>query len=97
MIAWLDGVRVMTGERVAGNQENQSFSSLVRTDDLQPGADVRWEKDSVYQRIRMPAEMQPDRKVTRYQEYILETTGRSVDATLTSFWRLADGTCFSAM
>jgi CRISPR-associated protein Cas5h len=97
MIAWLDGVRLLSGDRVSDNQEYQPFSSLVRTDDLRPGTDVHWNNGSIYQRIRMPAEMRADRKVTRYEEYIVETTGRSVDATLRSYWKLADGTCFSAM
>jgi len=97
MIAWLDGAQVLSGEHMSGNQEYQSSSSLVRVSDLQSGTDVQWNSDSVYQRIRMPAEMQPDRRVTRYEEYIIETTGRSVDARLKSYWKLADGTCFSAM
>jgi hypothetical protein len=97
MIASLDAARVLSGERVDDNSDSRSFLSLVRTGDIQAGTDVQCSTDNVYQRIRMPAVMQPDRQVTRYEEYILEMTGRSVDATLSSYWRLSDDTCFSPM
>jgi hypothetical protein len=67
----------------------------VRADDI--NGDIAWDDQSIYQRIRMPAEMQPDRCVTRYQEYILETTGQPVLAKLNTCWQFTDGTAFSPM
>jgi CRISPR-associated protein Cas5h len=95
MIAWLQPVGIMSAQRVDGSKESRSFASAVRTADL--GGEIAWDAGAVYQRVRMPAEMQPDRRVTRYEEYIVETTGHSIRATLRSYWELADGTCFSPM
>jgi CRISPR-associated protein Cas5h len=95
MIAWLDGGHVLPGKHVVGDQESQAFCSPVRTSALR--GDVRWHADGVYQRIRMPAVMQPDRQVTRYEEYIVDTTGQPVETSLKSYWRLADGTCCSPL
>jgi len=95
MIAWLDGGNVVAGQQVVDDHEPHAFCSPVRTSELQ-GA-IRWHTDGVYQRIRMPAVMQPDRQVTRYEEYILDTTGQPVETSLKSYWRLADGNCFSPM
>lgn len=55
------------------------------------------EAEPVYQRVRMPAVMQPDRVVTRHQEYVIETTGRPIKARLKAYWKLRDGAAFSAM
>jgi len=95
MIAWVgDGVRVERAEEETGVAQG-SYVSLVRSDDVD--SDISWDDDGVYQRIRMPAEMQPDREVTRYQEYIIETTGRSIRTKLKRHWRFGSGACFSAM
>lgn len=95
MIAWLDAARIVTGSLVNNDSQSREFVSPVRTSGL--AGDIGWNADGVYQRIRMPAVMQPDRQVTRYEEYIIETTGRPIEAALTSYWRLEDGTCFSPM
>lgn len=96
MIAWFEGTcRTVTGELIHGNQTLHSFISPIRCDDVQ-GA-IQWNTNGVYQRVRMPAVMQPDRRVTRYELYIIDTTGSPINATLRTYWRLADGTCFSAM
>ena len=95
MIAWLDIARVVTGSLVNDDQQPREFVSPVRTNDLT--GDIGWDSDGVYQRIRMPAVMQPDRQVTRYEEYIVEMTGRPIRAALRSYWKLEDGTCFSPM
>ncbi|MBI2807299.1 MAG: type I-B CRISPR-associated protein Cas5 [Planctomycetes bacterium] len=95
MIAWFgNSVRTVKAEEVQGDGKHQEFVSPVRTGDVQ---DIRWDEDAVYQRIRMPAEMLPSRKVERYEEYLLETSGKAISAALTTFWRCEDGTCFSAM
>jgi CRISPR-associated protein Cas5h len=95
MIAWFEGeARVLEAENVR-QQELCSVVSPIRSADLD--GEVQWATDGVYQRIRLPAEMQPDRRVTRYEEYIIDTTGRPIQAHLRSYWRLSDGTCFSAM
>jgi CRISPR-associated protein Cas5h len=95
MIAWFDGqLESVRGELVEGDATQRSFVSPIRADDLQ--AEVQWQ-DGVYQRLRMPAEMQTDRLVTRYEHYIIETTGRIIETSLKRYWRLADGSCFSAL
>jgi CRISPR-associated protein Cas5h len=73
------------------------YFSPVRTDAIK--AELEWSNDRryVYQRVRMPAVMQPDRQVTRYQEYVIETTGRPIRARLDSYWQLEDDSAFSAM
>jgi CRISPR-associated protein Cas5h len=96
MIAWIQGEpALLTADSTFESDDFREFVSPVRTDDLRD--EIHWDPKSVYQRVRMPAEMQPDRRVTRYQEYIIDTTGRPIRARLNSFWRLVDGTCFSAM
>lgn len=95
MIAWFgDTVRIVQAEQVRGESGMNEFVSPVRTGDLQ---DVQWDEQAVYQRIRMPAEMLPTRKVERYEEYLVETTGRPITATLNTFWKCDDGTAFSAL
>ncbi|MBI4454798.1 MAG: type I-B CRISPR-associated protein Cas5 [Acidobacteria bacterium] len=96
MVAWFpDACRTVDVELIEGDNEVRSFVSPVRADDLV--ADVQWNADSVYQRLRMPAEMQPDRLVTRYEQYIIDTTGHPIETALKVYWRLPDDTCFSAM
>ncbi len=96
MIAWFEsGGRIAEAESVRGDDAVKSFASPVRSDDLQ--GEVHWHADGIYQRLRMPAEMRPDRQVTRYESYVIDTTGRPIQACLKSYWRFADGTCFSAM
>lgn len=95
MIAWFDDVHVMAADRIDGDTKCCRFVSPVRTGELTEA--IQWNVKSVYQRIRMPAEMRPDRQVTRYEEYIIDTTGQPLEATLKSYWKLADGRCFSAM
>lgn len=95
MIAWLgDGAEMLDGEEVRGDSASHDFISPIRTADLEQ---IEWDADSVYQRIRMPAEMQPDRQVTRYEEYVIETTAHPIRASLKAYWTCSDGTCFSAM
>lgn len=95
MIAWFgDLVRTIRAEEITGETGLQSFASPIRTADL---TEVSWNEESVYQRIRMPAEMLPTRQVERYEEYLLETTGRTIQASLCRFWRCEDETCFSAL
>jgi CRISPR-associated protein Cas5 subtype I-B len=96
MIAWFEGKPSLSrAEELGTSEELQQFVSPVRANDLD--GDVQWRSDSVYQRIRMPAEMLPDRRVTRYEEYIIDTTGAPIETRLKSYWKLADGTCFSAL
>lgn len=96
MIAWFEGgAQIAEAEEVRGDTAILPFVSPVRSDDLQ--GEVRWNPDGVYQRVRMPAEMQQDRQVTRYESYIIDTTGRPIQASLNVHWKFSDGTCFSAM
>lgn len=94
MVAWTSGVRSEHGEFIAVPTET-SYRCLVRTSDLVN--EIEWDGNAVYQRLRMPAEMQPDRQVTRHEEYIVETTGRTITGRLRQHWRLASGDCFSPM
>ena len=94
MIAWLGGVRSERGEHVDAPAV-MPYRCVVRTTHLE--GEVEWDGDAVYQRLRMPAEMQPDRQVTRYEEYIVETSGRAITCQLKQHWRLASGDCFSSM
>lgn len=95
MIAWFgETIRNVRCEEVETKSTIQNFVSPIRTADLQ---DVRWDDKAVYQRIRMPAEMLPSRKVERYEEYLVETTGLPITAALTKNWKGDDGTCISAM
>lgn len=95
MIAWFgDAVRTASAEEIRGKSEPRDFVSPIRTADLQ---DIRWDENAVYQRIRMPAEMLPSRQVERYEEYLLETTGLRITASLNTYWECDDGTCFSAL
>jgi CRISPR-associated protein Cas5h len=94
MIACIADVRSESGELI-DDAATGSYKCLVRTADL--SGDIEWDADGVYQRLRMPAEMQPDRQVTRYEEYVVETTGRAITGKLQRHWRLASGDCFSAM
>jgi CRISPR-associated protein Cas5h len=96
MIAWFgDGVQIVEAEEVSGDKNHREFVSLVRSDDVQD--EIHWNADGVYQRVRLPAVMQPNREVTRYEAYVMDTTGRSIAASLRAYWRLADGTCISAL
>jgi CRISPR-associated protein Cas5h len=96
MIAWFEGsCRTLIGDMVQGDQDVRTFVSPIRCDDLQ--GTIRWNPGGVYQRVRMPAVMRPNRSVVRYELYVIDTTGHPIDATLGAYWRLADGTCFSAM
>lgn len=96
MIAWFEGdSRIVEAEEILDDGAILPFVSPVRSDDLQ-GA-VRWDPDGVYQRVRMPAEMQPDRQVTRYESYVIDATGRPINASLKAYWKLSDGACFSPM
>jgi len=95
LIAWFgETVEVREAEWIT-SRSRVACRSLVRSDDLVGPVD--WDQQGVYQRIRMPAEMQPDRLVRSYREYIIETTGSSISADLCGHWKLADGTCFCAM
>ena len=95
LIAWFgESVAVQKAELLESSGR-VACKSLVRSDDVLGPID--WDQRGVYQRVRMPAEMQPDRLVTRYQEYIIETTGAAITADLRVCWRLADGSCFSGM
>lgn len=61
---------------------------------------VEWHREGVYQRIRMPAEMQPPprpREVTRHEEYVIDRSGLPIRAPLNTYWKLDDGTCFSLL
>jgi CRISPR-associated protein Cas5h len=96
MIAWFEGnIRTVMGEMIQGDESVRSFVSAVRSDDVQ--GTISWNTDGVYQRVRMPAVMQPDRMVTRYELYVIDTTGSPINAILRTYWRLTDGTCFSTM
>jgi CRISPR-associated protein Cas5h len=95
MIAWFgDEMRQVRAEHVEGQTGSQEVVSPVRTADIR---DVQWRDQCVYQRIRMPAEMMPSRQVTRFEEYLIETTRQAIGASLKQFWRADDGTCLSAM
>ena len=61
---------------------------------------VEWHREGVYQRIRMPAEMQPPprtREVTRHEEYLVDRGGLPIRAPLSTHWKLDDGTCVSLL
>lgn len=95
MICWSEGNPVQLDAEYTGTEHGQSPVTLVRSETID--GEIDWDDSSVYQRVRMPAEMQPDRIVTRYQEYVIETTGRSVRATASACWRMSDGTIISPM
>ncbi|HXH24229.1 MAG TPA: type I-B CRISPR-associated protein Cas5b [Vicinamibacterales bacterium] len=96
MMAWFEGRPiVLDGEEIRDEGTTPSIVSPVRSDDLR--GSIRWNPDGVYQRVRMPAEMRPDRQVTRYESYVIDATGRAISAALRVYWKLSDGTCFSAM
>lgn len=96
MIAWFEeNSRTVTGELVMEDRNVRTFVSPVRSDDVE--GEIHWNAEGVYQRVRMPAVMQPDRKVTRYEQYIIDTTTRPIEVSLKAYWRLTDGTRFSAM
>jgi CRISPR-associated protein Cas5h len=96
MICWLDGEPLLLKGELASSPDGTNVAkSVVRSDSIV--GDIEWADDGIYQRIRMPAEMQPDRTVTRYQEYIVETSGGSVNVSLKESWRLSDGTTVSPM
>jgi CRISPR-associated protein Cas5h len=95
MIAWFSGEPSVEPGEFKAEPYGSAFGSLVRSEDL--AGDISWEEAGMYQRLRMPAVMQPDRLVTRYQEYVVETTGRAIQTTLKQHWRLASGYCFSPM
>ncbi len=93
MIATFEGLpREISATQIAVSSDGPvEFATPVRTSAIV--GDVEWSPDGVYQRLRMPAEMQPDRTVTRHEEYLIETTGRTVRMTASSYWKLNDGTC----
>lgn len=96
MLAWFDGTcDSQHAELVEDDTVQRSFVSPIRADDLE--GEILWDDKGVYQRLRMPAEMQQDRLVTRYEHYVIETTGLAIDTSLKRYWRLADGSCFSAL
>ena len=96
MIAWFgDGVQIAEAEEVTDDTAPQEFVSPVRSDDLQ--SEIAWNADGVYQRVRLPAVMRPNREVARYEAYVIDATGRSIVAPLKTYWRFVDGTCFSAL
>lgn len=96
MIAWLgDEVQIAEAEEVFDDKAHREFVSPVRSDDLQ--SEIAWNADGIYQRVRLPAVMQPSREVTRYEAYVVDTTGHSIRASLKAYWRVVDGTCFSAL
>lgn len=96
MIAWFEEeYHTESGELVIDNASAQKFVSPVRCDDVQ--GEIQWNTEGLYQRVRMPAEMQPDRSVTRYEPYIIDTKGNAIQTTLKAYWRLDGGACFSAM
>lgn len=96
MIAWFEKeCHVETGELVVGDKDIKTFVSPVRCDDVR--GEIRWNAGGVYQRVRMPAVMQPDRQVTRYELYVIDTMGHPVETSMKSYWRLDGGSCFSAL
>lgn len=97
MIAWLESEpKLQRGNAINGADDAEhDFISPVRTDDI--SGEVSWDEEAIYQRVRMPATMLPDRRVIRHQEYLVETTTRPVRARLKTYWELEDGTCFSAL
>jgi CRISPR-associated protein Cas5h len=96
MIAWFgDRVQIVGAEEISHNKVDREFVSPVRSDDLQ--GEISWNLDGVYQRVRLPAVMQPSREVTRYEAYVIDTTGRPIRGSLKTYWRFVDGTCFSAL
>jgi CRISPR-associated protein Cas5h len=97
MVATFDGAPRMTrGSRVEPAARMCVDSATpVRTAAVT--GTVEWDSEGVYQRLRMPAEMRPDRTVTRHEEYLIETTGRILRAALREYWRLDDGTCISPL
>lgn len=96
MMAWFEGQpAIVEAEEIRDAEGPLRIVSPVRSDDLR--GSIRWDPDGVYQRVRMPAEMQPDRQVTRYESYVIDATGRPISAALSAYWKLSDGTCFSAM
>jgi len=80
---------------VADDTSIRRFVSPVRADEVQ--GEIQWNTAGLYQRVRVPAVMQPDRKVTRYESYIIDTTGNPIETSLKGYWRLDGGACFSAM
>jgi len=96
MIAWFEGdCHTEEGELVADDTSIRRFVSPVRADEVQ--GEIQWNTAGLYQRVRVPAVMQPDRKVTRYESYIIDTTGNPIETSLKGYWRLDGGACFSAM
>lgn len=96
MIAWFrPDWHTRQAELVTNDTDARNFISPVRSDDVQ--GDIQWKPSGLYQRVRLPAVMRPDRQVTRYESYIIDTTGNPIETALKSYWRLNDGTCFSAM
>jgi CRISPR-associated protein Cas5h len=95
MIAWFPAPPFLVdAEWITADQRTECLSP-IRTSEIR--GDVVWRAKGIYQRIRMPAEMRPDRVVTRYEEYLVDTTGGAIRADLGSFWRLPDGTTVSPM
>jgi len=96
MIATFEGLpRRISAIQITDSSTFPPLATPVRTSAIIGG--VEWNPDGVYQRLRMPAEMQPDRTVTRHEEYLIDTTGRPVRVTLGNYWKLNDGTCISPL
>jgi len=100
-LAWMIATFEGQPQRQVGVEMGGKGSELVacvtpvRTAAL--AGNIAWEPEGVYQRLRMPAEMRPDRQVTRHEEYLVETTGRPIRAALSTHWRLEDGTFVSPL
>jgi CRISPR-associated protein Cas5h len=88
MICWFESkVRKLKAVEAESNID-QKVASIVRSDRLL--SEVRIEPEGAYQRVKMPAVMQENREVSRYQEYIIETTGRSLHCRLEGAWKFGD-------
>lgn len=98
MIATFDGDPIL---RVATEETGAALVDCVTPIRASACAGpVDWHRDGVYQRIRMPAEMQPPpraREVTRHEEYVIDRSGLPIRAPLSTYWKLEDGTCVSLL
>lgn len=96
MIAKLDeSPRQVRGTYASNSHAIVSVVTAVRTCAL--AGEVDWDEDGRYQRVRMPAEMHPDREVTRYEEYLIDTTARPIRAAIKEYWKLDDATVISPL
>lgn len=83
------------GTHVSNGNGIVSVLTAIRTSTLT--GEVDWDENGLYQRVRMPAEMQRDREVTRYEEYLIDTTGRPIRAGIKEYWKLHDATIISPL